>query len=207
MRATLIRLHRAGVAVLVPAAVFLQWHAYSNSAFVMAISAWLLFISGLALGLPALPRGFASRLAILALLGLTALTAISFLWAPDLGLVVADLTGLLLYSGFALAATSALDNPMTRSAVEPLVWLTIVVAAGYGLSERFFPGAFTLEHSKIAFGRLSQPLGYWNAMGVLCGLGVVIGTRLAADPRRSVLLRCAAAVSSPILMAALWLTF
>ncbi len=207
MRRTLIRLQLAGVAALVPAAVFFQWHAYSNSAFAMAISAWLLFLVGLALGLPALPRGVASRIAILALLGLTALSALSFLWAPDLGLVVADLTGLLLYSGFALAATSALDNPDSRAKVEPAVWLTIVAAAAYGLSERFFPGTFVLEQSKIAFGRLSQPLGYWNAMGLLCGVGVVLASRLSADPRRSPLLRLAAVATSPILMAALWLTF
>jgi len=207
MRITLIRLQHAGVAALVPAAVFFQWHAYSSSAFTMAISAWTLFLLGVALGQPALPRGAASRIAIFGLLGLTALSALSFLWAPDLGLVVADLTGLLLYSGFTLAATSALTTPGARAKVEPFVWMTIVAAAAYGLSERFFPGTFALEHSMIAFGRLSQPLGYWNAMGLLCGLGVVIASRLAAEPHRSRLVRLVAAASSPLLMAALWLTF
>ncbi|MCX6393393.1 MAG: O-antigen ligase family protein [Solirubrobacterales bacterium] len=207
MRSTLIRLQHAGVAALVPTAVFFQWHAYSSSAFTMAISAWALFLLGVALGQPALPRGAGSRIAIFGLLGLTGLSALSFLWAPDLGLVVADLTGLLLYSGFTLAATSALTTPGARAKVEPFVWMTIVVAAAYGLSERFFPGTFALEHSMIAFGRLSQPLGYWNAMGLLSGLGVVIASRLAADPRRSALIRLAAAASTPILIAALWLTF
>ena len=50
-----------------------------------------------------------------------------------------------------------------------------------------------------AGGRLEQPLTYWNAMGALAAIGVVLCARLAGDATRSARLRAAAAAAVPAL--------
>jgi hypothetical protein len=78
---------------------------------------------------------------------------------------------------------------------------------GYGLSERLLPGLVTLNRSRSAFGRLEQPLTYWNAMGFVAGLGVVLCARLAGDERRGRRARLAAAAAAAPLGMGLYVTF
>jgi O-Antigen ligase len=65
------------------------------------------------------------------------------------------------------------------------------------------PGIVHLEASLRAGGRIEQPLTYWNAMGALAALGVVLCARLAGDATRSRALRAgAAAAAGPLGMGA-----
>ena len=56
---------------------------------------------------------------------------------------------------------------------------------GYGLAERVLPGVVDLDDVRAAFGRLAQPLTYWNAIGALAALGLILVARLAGDGSRA----------------------
>ena len=83
----------------------------------------------------------------------------------------------------------------------------IVVVIGYGLAERALPGVVDLEDVRAAFGRLAQPLTYWNAMGALAALGLILVARLVGDPTRAAPLRIVAACAAAPLGAGLVLAF
>ena len=76
-----------------------------------------------------------------------------------------------------------------------------------GLSERVAPWLVTLDRSISAGGRLEQPLGYWNAMGALAAIGLVLCAGLAGDPGRPRALRAAAVAAAPLLGTAIALSF
>ena len=54
-----------------------------------------------------------------------------------------------------------------------------MIAIGYGLAGRLLPGVVDQEASRQALGRLDQPLTYWNAVGAVAALGLVLCARLA----------------------------
>ena len=76
----------------------------------------------------------------------------------------------------------------------------------YGLSERLLPGVLHFQRSLGAAGRLEQPLTYWNAMGALAAMGMVLCARLAGDATRAVALRTAAVVAAAPLRTGFYLT-
>jgi hypothetical protein len=83
--------------------------------------------------------------------------------------------------------------------VEPALAAGTLVVVGYGLAGRLVPGIVHLQASLRAGGRLEQPLTYWNAMGALAALGVVLCVRLAGDSARPRPMRaCAAAAAVPL---------
>jgi O-antigen ligase/polysaccharide polymerase Wzy-like membrane protein len=141
------------------------------------------------------------RDALLAVGGLAALTAwtgASIAWAPIAGAASDDFQRLLLYLFAFVAALSVLRPPSVRRLVEPVLLAGIVAAAVYGLSERLLPGVFALQPLPSADDRLAWPLTYWNAMGALAGMGLVLAAWIPS--------RIAAAVA-PILGLACYLTF
>ncbi|WP_157592448.1 O-antigen ligase family protein [Solirubrobacter soli] len=132
------------------------------------------------------------------LAALTAWTGLSILWAPIAGGASDDFQRLLLYLFAFIAAVAVLQPPEVRRLVEPVLLAGIVAAALYGLSERLLPGVFSLDALPSADDRLAWPLTYWNAMGALTGMGLVLA---AWVPSR------AALATSPILGLACYLTF
>ncbi|MFM7131094.1 MAG: hypothetical protein ACKO0V_17240, partial [bacterium] len=66
--------------------------------------------------------------------------------------------------------------------VEPALCAGILVVIAYALAGRFFPGFVVEAASRTAAGRLEQPLTYWNAMGALAAVGLVIALRVAGQP-------------------------
>jgi hypothetical protein len=136
---------------------------------------------------------------------LAALVGLSMIWAPIAGPAQADFERVLLYTAVLAAAAAFLW--LIPTLVEPALAAGIVVVLGYGLSERLLPGAIHLSHSAAAGGRLQQPLTYWNAMGALAAIGVVLCARLAGTGARPGWLRAAAAAATPLLAVGLWLTF
>src|SRR6185436_5828970 len=61
--------------------------------------------------------------------------------------------------------------------------------------------------SAAAGGRLAAPLGYWNAMGAVAAIGLVLSAGLAGDPTRAPRTRALAAAATPLLGAGLILSF
>ena len=128
------------------------------------------------------PRTWPAWLALGALAGLTVWTAASTGWAPQRDVAQHDVQRLVLYLGVLIAGAAALRGRAAVRAVEPALAVGAFLAVAEGLSERLLPGVFTLAPSVAAQGRLSQPLTYWNAMGLLAGFGAVLAGRLAGDP-------------------------
>jgi hypothetical protein len=93
--------------------------------------------------------------------------------------------------------------------VEPVLALGPLVVIGYGLAGRLLPGLIDLlpKRSYGAGGRLEQPITYWNAEGLLAGLGLLLCVRLAGDRSRPAPIRLAAAAACAPLGAGVYLSY
>lgn len=154
-----------------------------------------------------LPRGTAPRLAIGAAVAYAAWVWLSGGWAPLTGAADAERELALLYAGGLIASAAVFGPRRMLRLLEPLVAGGILVIVLYGLSERFLPGLVALARSQSAGGRLEQPLTYWNAVGALAAVGVVLCARMAGDRTRADALRTAAAAGAVPLCVGLYLTF
>jgi O-antigen ligase len=96
---------------------------------------------------------------------------------------------------------------VVRAAVGPVLLAGIVAVVIYGLSERLLPGVVRLSPLPAAGDRLAWPLTYWNAMGALAGMGLVLAAGLAAARERGRAWRRAAAACAPVLGLGCYLTF
>jgi O-Antigen ligase len=154
-----------------------------------------------------LPRHPAGRVALAAAVAFAAWTALSMTWAPVRDLAGDDAERVLLYAVVLAAAAAAFRDRAAARAVEPLAAAGVVVVVGYGLAGRLLPGLVTQHPQRTALGRLDQPLTYWNAMGALGALGVVLCARVAGDTSRRVGVRAAAAAGAVPLGMGVYLTF
>jgi hypothetical protein len=155
------------------------------------------------------PRNRHARLALAGFAGLTLWTALSASWAPLDDAAWATFERDVLYLG-ALVAAAALLRRATGAArlVEPVLAAGALVVVGYGLLGRLIPDIVHASPSISAGGRLDQPLTYWNAMGALGAVGLVLAARIAGDARqRAPWLRAAAAAGAVPLTVAIYLTF
>ena len=153
-----------------------------------------------------LPATLAGRCVPAALALLAAWTALSVTWAPLPGRALDDAERVALYLVVFMVAAAVLRGAAAR-AVEPGLLAGIVLICCYALSERLLPGLVDLDSSRSAAGRLEQPVTYWNAMGLLAALGLVLAVRGAADARRPRWAQSAAAAAAPVTGAVLILTF
>lgn len=131
-------------------------------------------------------------------------TALSLLWTTSVTLTTLDVEKLLVYLGVVLAALLVVKRrrvPQLLAGV--LVGITLVSA--YALATRLFPerlGSF----DPLSGYRLTQPVGYWNALGIFSGLGLLLGVGCAARACR-LPLRAVSAAALPLLMATFFFTF
>ncbi len=177
---------------------------------VAGLIAWILVALGVAVCPPAaslLPRGLGARLAIAGLGLLAAWTLLSTVWAPIAGDAYHAGQIAFLYLGALLASLLLLRERSLQRLAEPLLAAGTVIVIGYGLSGRLFPGLLHFARSVSAQGRLEQPLTYWNAMGELAALGLVLGARIAGDATRPRAIRMAAAAACAPLGMGLYITF
>ncbi len=154
-----------------------------------------------------LPREAPARAALAGLALLCAWSAISLLWAPLDGPALEDVERTFLYLAVLIAATALLRGRREARALEPALALGALAVIGYGLSERLVPGVIELNRSQSSFGRLEQPLTYWNAMGALGALGMTLSVRVAGDPTRRPALRAAAVPAAAALGTAVYVSF
>jgi hypothetical protein len=173
---------------------------------VAAIAAWLLVALAALVAERPLPWHLSGRLALAGIVLLSGWAALSLMWAPLGTPALADVQRLALYSAVVIAAAAWLDRGRLSSGVEAGLLLGIVAGVGYGMLERFLPGVIDLETSPSAFGRLEQPVTYWNGMGLLAAMGLVLSARLAGTSARPLPVRAAAVAVAPLLGAGLMLT-
>jgi len=151
------------------------------------------------------PRPGAAWVAAAGLAGLAGWTALSTGWAPLTGPAVADAQRVALYA--AAFAAGLLVLAAVPRAVEPALAAGCLVVVAYALSARMAPGLIEQTASETAIGRLEQPLTYWNAMGALAAMGLMLSARLAGDPGRPGWLRAAGAAGGVPLLLGIALTF
>ena len=95
---------------------------------------------------------------------------------------------------------------LRRIAPDALLW-GIAVVALYALGGRLLPDVVAVEPVELAGDRLTQPLTYWNALGILMAFGVLLATVVASDERRPLAYRAAACAAGVPCGLACYLTF
>jgi O-Antigen ligase len=198
----------ASVLVVGPTAIaFFSGGYFDRPRLIAAVVAWTL-VAVVAVAAPRpLPASTPARLALGALLLLCAWTTVSVAWAPLGGRALDDMQRLLLYLAVFFCALALLRGATIERWLEPALAAGALIVVGYALSERLLPGLVHLDHSYSAAGRLEQPLSYWNALGILAAMGLVLSVRVAGDPRRARELRAAMAGAGVPLGLAVYLTF
>ncbi len=169
-------------------------------------AAWACVLVAVGLG-ARLPHGLWPRLALGGLAALAAWSLASMAWAQAAGDAYDSAQLVVLYTGVLLAAGLVLQDLGVRRVVEPVLALGATVVIGYGLAGRLLPGILHFAHSVSAEGRLEQPLTYWNAMGELAALGLVLCARLAGDHGRPRAVRALAAAAAAPLGLGLYTSF
>lgn len=172
-----------------------------------AMVAWGVVVVVALLATRPLPRSRAGRTALAGLFLFASWTALSLTWAPLGGRAQDDLQRVLLYLGFFIAAAALLRAPIMRRLLEPSVVLGALTVVLYPLSERMLPGVIELDRSRTASGRLEQPITYWNGLGAVGAVGLVLALRIAGDPDRPRALRGAAAAAGVPLILGIYLSF
>jgi hypothetical protein len=146
----------------------------------------------------------------LCLAALAVFTALSMIWADSAGLAFTEVVRVAGYLGlFVLVVLASARTGPRPWLIGLAIGLAIVVAGA--LASRFDPSLFggadreIFEFIPFAHGRLSYPLGYWNALGACLGLGIALLGWLGADAHIR-LGRAAAAAALPAFGLALYLT-
>jgi hypothetical protein len=169
--------------------------------------AWVLVVVA---GLAAprlLPRSTAGRMTLVGLGLLAGWTLLSTLWASIASDAYHRGQIAVLYVGGLIAAYALLSERRHIRSGEVAVAAGAVIVVGYGLSERFLPGLLQFSRSSSAFGRLEQPLTYWNAMGELAAIGLILSLRICGDRTRGRGLRMIATAAAVPLGMGLYLSF
>ncbi len=190
------------------AGVFIGGLAFANGGYFPVAWGWsglaLLWLTAIALALDvAVETGTRERLFLAALAGLAVWVSLSLLWTSSVPRTVLENERMLVYLSAGVAGVLLLR----RSSVPALligIWSAIAVVCMYGLATRLFPdrlGVFDL----ISGYRLSEPVGYWNAFGVLAAMGTLLALGLAA--RSGPAVRCIAAGSTVVLTLTLYFTY
>ncbi len=138
------------------------------------------------------------------LVGLLVWSGLSLLWTTTVPGTIAELQRTLVYVAFATALTLIVRHARVY-VVLGSVLVVVVVLNGYGLATRLFPGRLT-EYDTFVSYRLSEPLGYWNAVAGLAALGILLATGFAARAS-TIVVRGLAAGALVLLLPTFYFTF
>ncbi len=210
-QAAIVGLIGSRALLLVPGAavVYLSFEAggfFPAPPALVAVILGLILAARLILGAATLPGGRLTPMIIGALAVYAAWVLLSGSWShsPERALREADLA--LVYGlGFVLAATAVTGPADLRRVMRGLVLGISFVCLAAFLSRavpRLWPIAASLDTQRISY-----PLTYWNALGLLAVLGIILCVGLTSDDRESRLSKALCAVPVPLLAATLLLTF
>jgi hypothetical protein len=152
-------------------------------------------------------QGFTRPLALAtAALGLFAAWAlISAAWSDSSSRALSEFDRALLYLGLLVLFGSVRRTP------ERIAWAlrgqfaAFVVVGAFALVSRVLPHILSTSNA-IELDRLSYPITYWNGLGILLGLGLILGLHLASSEDEPPWVRVAGAAATPLLATALYLT-
>jgi hypothetical protein len=110
----------------------------------------------------------------------------------------------LLYAASVLAPLLLIRSASYRALLSG-VWPAVTLVCGYSLLTRLFPERLG-SIDDLAGYRLSQPLGYWNAVGIFAAIGALLALGIAARGGNPII-RASAAASLLVLLPTLYFTF
>jgi O-antigen ligase len=201
-----------GAVLLLPGAItaFMSFRAggfFPDTPALVAVALLLVLVAHVTLADAPFAGLSPALVAAAAALGLFALwTLISQSWsdAPARALIEFDRAFLYL---LALVAFGALGRTAERLRwIVRGVALAIVAVCTVGLITRVAPDVWPIAPN-LANHRLSYPLTYWNALGLLAALGTLLAIYLTTSEREPWWARIAGSASLPILASALLFTF
>ncbi len=133
-------------------------------------------------------------------------TALSGVWSDAPGRAALELDRALLYL-FALL----LFGSLTRSSANLRLMVyglaaAIVIVCACGLVTRILPDVWPVD-TTLANERLSYPLTYWNALGLLAAVGTILCFHVTASRSQPAAARVVAAAAVPALVTTLFFTF
>jgi hypothetical protein len=195
---------------LVPLGLFVSVIAVAapNGSYFPSSWGWaaLAFLWAAAIGLAVRTRIALSTLEIV-YLGLLAFvlvwTAASLLWSPTTTQTMYEIERTVVYVAFAFAL--AVVGRRSVSLLLPALLAGIVTISMYALATRLFPDRIDTFDSFVGY-RLSEPLGYWNALSAFAAVGAAVAAGLAARAQ-SVVLRSLSAASLVALFPVILFTF
>jgi O-antigen ligase len=135
---------------------------------------------------------------------LTVWMLISASWSGDTTSAVLEAERTLVY----VAGLAALLLVSRRGAIGSLLagaLFAVAVTSAYGLVGRLFPSVHAVGGIADT-GRLAEPVGYWNGLGILAAMGAIIAIGLAAHAR-TVPGRIVAIATLPVVVSALYFTY
>jgi O-Antigen ligase len=170
---------------------------WTTTALLWAIGVWIV-VSG---------RCEAGRLDLL-FFGLCALLTgwigLSAAWSLAPALSVLELErAFLLLTGVAALLVLARVKDLPNLIGAMLAAITMVSA--YGLATRLFPDRLGSEDAMAVY-RLSEPIGYWNGLGIFAVMGLLVAVAIVAEGARA-WSRALAAVSIVVLATTLYFTY
>jgi len=167
----------AAVAILIASTTLWYGGFPPEATAAMSVAAWWAIALGVAAGI--IPFGRLPKAAITAfvlLLTLTLLSALSIGWASDAGRAFVKTIQLSCALGIFLLVLLTSKPGSARAWVVGVAWGLGFIAL-VGLVSRFFPNlGDDVELAKTLYGsagRLSWPLGYWNALGTCAAVAVI----------------------------------
>jgi O-antigen ligase len=131
--------------------------------------------------------------------------ALSATWSISSAATIREIERVLVYVALALAVALVLrrgDAPGVLGGAA----LGVTLICTYALCTRLIPDHFHTDAQPIESNRLAAPLGYWNSLGLLAAMGVLLTFGFVAHARRD-LLALAGGVTLPVGLVTLYLTF
>lgn len=200
---------RAGIAVALGSFLFVVAIGASHGGYFPTAWGWCVlgfaWIAALALllGGPLRP----GRLEVAFLTALSLLIgwiALSITWSDDVGQTVLEVQRAIVYLMGAFAAVLAVRRRhvphLLGGLLGGIVWLAV-----QALGSRLFPASGPAAE-QIDVGRLADPLGYFNALGLFAVMGALLAFAFAARAR-TLPARAAAAATLPVLLTAAYFTY
>jgi hypothetical protein len=136
---------------------------------------------------------------------LAAWIGMSAIWSLSVGATARELERMLVYVSVAFAVAFVLrrgDGPGIVGGAT----VGIALVTGYGLVTRLFPDRFDPGVDRFNETRLAEPLGYWNALGLLTALGAILAVAIVVHARRRSWAVGGGALA-PLFVVALYLSF
>jgi hypothetical protein len=162
------------------------------------VAAWL-FLDRVELRAGLLGAAFVGAVA-----GLTGWTWLSLLWTENSVQTTLEGFRMLAYVGVAAALLFVVTRE-TAPALLRGVLAAITLVCVYGLATRLFPDRLG-SYDPVATYRLSEPVGYWNGLGIFAAIGALLALGVVARDD-GLARRCLAGAAFVILASTLYFTF